>query len=278
MEMSLTPKEIIFHSGKVPALGLGTYDLLNTECTDAVVHALDCGYRHIDTARFYENEIAVGNGLKSSNIPREKIFLTTKIWHTDLDKKSMTFAIEDSLKKLQVDYVDLLLIHWPSTSDDVTCKAVEFLEELRHKEYCKFIGASNFNVTLLKKSLTLAPLVCNQIEYHPYLAQHKMLEFLQENQLFLTAYCPLAQGAILQDPLIKDIARSHDRQANQIVLRWFLQHESVAVIPKASKETHRISNFDVWNFELHPDEISAISELDKQKRLIDPTWSVDWAK
>ncbi|HPN68584.1 MAG TPA: aldo/keto reductase [Saprospiraceae bacterium] len=277
MEVLNTPNEIKFHSGKVPALGLGTYELLNTECIDAVVHALDCGYRHIDTARFYENEIAVGNGLKSSNIPREKIFLTTKIWHTDLDKKSMTLAIEDSLKKLQVDYVDLLLIHWPSTNDDVTYKAVEFLEELRHKEYCKFIGASNFNITLLKKSLTLAPLVCNQIEYHPYLSQQKMLEFLHENQLFLTAYCPLAQGAILQDPLIKEIARSHDRSANQIVLRWFIQQDGVSVIPKASKASHRISNFDIWDFALHTDEMYAIFELDKQKRLIDPTWSVDWS-
>lgn len=271
-------KKLNFKGGVVPALGFGTYDIRGKECTEAVRHALEVGYRHIDTARFYDNEQEVGQGLKQSQADRDEIFLTTKIWNTELAPHKFIKSTEESLRTLKVDHVDLLLVHWPTKDEKETLLAVETLNDCLQKGYAKYVGVSNFNVTLMEKSVALAPIVCNQTEYHPYLHIDRFIDFVRNHDMFLTAYCPLAQGAVFKDEALKSIAANHGKSIGQIVLKWFLQQDQIAMIPKASKPEHRISNYAVWDFELTTEEYEAIQKLDRQYRIINPGWSCDWSK
>ena len=271
-------KNLSFKGGVVPALGFGTYDIRGKDCKEAVLHALEVGYRHIDTARFYDNEQEVGLGIKQSLVDRDKIFLTTKIWNTELAPHKFIKSTEESLQTLKVDHVDLLLVHWPTKDEKETLSAVETLNECLHKGYAKYVGVSNFNVSLMEKSLTLAPIVCNQTEYHPYLHIDRFIKFVRDHEMFLTAYCPLAQGAVFKDEELKSIAANHSKTISQIVLKWFLRQEQIAMIPKASKPEHRITNYAIWDFELSEDEYNEIQKLDKQYRIINPEWSCDWSR
>ena len=276
--MEIIQKEVQFKNGSIPALGLGTYAIKGKDCVDAVTDALEIGYRHVDTARFYDNEVEIGKALKLTTVPREKIFLTTKIWNTELSPKKFIASTEAGLLAMKQDYVDLLLVHWPSLDQNETLKAVETLNECLHKSYTKYVGVSNFNVELMQKSVQLAPIVCNQTEYHPYLHIDKYLDFVRDNDMFLTAYCPLAQGAIFKDEAIIEIANIHTKSPGQIVLKWLLMQDQVSMIPKASMAEHRKSNLDLGNFELTKEEFQTIQGLDKQHRIINPEWSCDWSK
>ena len=216
----------------MPALGLGTWQLKGNDATEAVTHALDLGYRHIDTAQMYDNEREVGAGLKAADVDRDAVFLTTKIWRDDLKHRAFIRAADECLRRLDTDYVDLLLIHWPN--DDIELKeTLDAMQEVQHRQKTRHIGVSNFPPALVRKALDIAPgLVCNQVEYHPYLSQAPLLDVLREHEMILTAYSPLARGEILDEQAVREIAEAHGKSPAQVVLRWHLQQDRVAAIPE----------------------------------------------
>ena len=261
---------------EIPKLGFGTWQISGPECETAVRDALEIGYRHIDTARMYGNEAEVGQGLHDSGLNRDEVFLTTKLWHTELDPVSVHDALEQSLRDLKTEYVDLLLIHWPSSRDVPLSETLGAMTETREAGRAKHIGVANFDTSLLREALEHAPLICDQVEYHPYLGQPAVLELARERELMVTAYSPLAQGAVLRDQLIGEMAEKHRKSPGQIVLRWLLDQPNVAAIPKASSHEHRASNFDVFSFELSDEERAKIAGLERDGRMIDPSFGPDW--
>lgn len=268
-------KYIKIGSEKVPSLGFGTFRLGGADCLDGVADALERGYRHIDTAQMYKNEEFVGEAIKKSGIDRDDIFLTTKVTPDNMPVEKFLPSVEESLKKLNTDHVDLLLIHWPS--DDETNKAaLAELASAKEKGYTRLIGVSNFPVRLLEYAKKQEDIFCNQVEYHPYLGQEKILKFLRENDMMLTAYSPLGIGKILKDDVIISIAEKYGHSPAQIVLRWHIQQENVAAIPKASDKKHRQSNFEIFDFELSDDDMKSIFDLDQKNRLVNPPWGPEW--
>ncbi|QJD94492.1 aldo/keto reductase [Mucilaginibacter robiniae] len=246
---------------QIPVLGFGTYTLTGNKGIEATETALRIGYRHLDTAEFYKNEAEVGKGMRNSKLDRKDIFLTTKVWPTNLDKNKFIPAVEESLRQLNQEYVDLLLIHWPADNEDTNCSAVDLLAECLHKQYARLIGVSNFSIPQLEQAQKQAPIVCNQVEYHPYYSQKEMLDYVQENGLFLTAYSPLGQGDMLNEPVLKNIAAEYNKTVSQVVLRWLIQQPQVAAIPKASSEKHQLENLQIFDFELRDEDMEKISGL-----------------
>jgi 2,5-diketo-D-gluconate reductase B len=260
---------------RIPVLGLGTYTLTGVACQTVVHQALDGSYRHLDTAQAYGNEQAVGKGIRASSVAREDIFVTTKVWHTNLAPKNFRFSVENSLRKFE--YVDLLLIHWPAPDVATTLAAVDQLAECQHQQLARLIGVSNFPLPLLDQARQRAPLCCNQLEYHPYLNQHAQLAYLRAHQMLLTAYSPLAIGRILREPLIRELAQAYGRTPSQIALRWLVQQPGVAVIPRAASALHRQENLMVFDFQLGEADMTRIHHLDRCLRLVNPAWAPDWA-
>ncbi|MBS7563475.1 aldo/keto reductase [Mucilaginibacter sp. Bleaf8] len=251
----------------IPALGFGTYQLKGDACVQSTETALRLGYRHLDTAEFYHNEAEVGKAMRNSGLDRKEIFLTTKVWPTNITKSKFLPAVEESLRQLKLDYVDLLLIHWPADDELTNRTAVDILAECLHKQYARLIGVSNFSIPQLQQAQSQAPIVCNQVEYHPYYSQQEMLDYLNSNNMFLTAYSPLGQGNMLDDATLKDVAAHYGKSVSQVVLRWLLQQPGVSVIPKASSEKHQSENLNIFDFELdaeHMERISALSQNNKK--------------
>jgi 2,5-diketo-D-gluconate reductase B len=260
-------------SAEVPDIGFGTYKLTGPQAIIAVEYALGVGYRHIDTARFYENEAEIGKAVKNSSLARESVFITTKIFPNDF--RRLVKATEESLQNLKMDYVDLLLLHWPS--DDESNKiAVDSLNEVLNKGLTKSIGVSNFNIDKLSKAMERAPIICNQVEYHPYISQEKMLAFLNEHNLLLTAYSPLAKGKVVRDWIIMELAGNYGKTVSQVVIRWLLQQGNIAVIPKATSKERIKENFDIYDFELIDEDMRIISGLSTNHRITNPAWSPIW--
>lgn len=268
-------KHIDINHEQVPALGLGTYTLKGQACEEAVADAIAIGYRHIDTARAYENEQAVGQGIRNSGIDREELFITTKLWYTDLMRADVLRATANSLRQLQTDYVNLLLIHWPS--DDIPLKeTLEALMEVQKQGQARLIGVSNFPPSLLKKAFDMAPIVCNQVEYHPYLGQSALINIVREHGAMLTAYSPIAQGAAQEDATLQAIGKHYGKSPSQVALRWLMQQDNVAAIPRASSHEHRVANFDIFDFSLTDDEMEQIYNLSRRERLVNPHWAPVW--
>ena len=268
-------KHIDINHEQVPALGLGTYTLKGQACQEAIVDAIAIGYRHLDTAQSYDNEQDVGQGIRQSGIDRDELFITTKIWYTDLARTNVLRAIDDSLRQLQTDYVNLLLIHWPS--DEVPLKeTLETLMEVQKQGKTRLIGVSNFPPAMLRKAFDLAPVVCNQVEYHPYLGQSALINIVCEHGAMLTAYSPLAQGAVEEDATLQAIGEKHSKTPSQIALRWLVQQDNVAAIPRASSHEHRVANFDIFDFSLTDDEMEQIFTLSRRERLVNPHWAPVW--
>ena len=274
---SLPMIQIDFPGGAMPALGLGTWQLKGDEATEAVAHALDIGYRHIDTAQMYRNEREVGLGLKSADVDRDEVFLTTKVSHDNLKYRDVIASAEDSLRRLDTDYVDLLLIHWPNKEVDLE-ETLDAFQEVQHRQKTKHIGVSNFPSALVRRALDIAPgLATDQVEYHPYLSQSPLLEALRAREMILTAYSPLAQGEILDEEVVREIAETHGKSPAQVVLRWLLQQDRVAAIPKAASAQHREANFDVFDFALSDGEMDQLHSLARDDgRIIDPGFAPDW--
>jgi 2,5-diketo-D-gluconate reductase B len=245
---------------KVPSLGLGTYRLTGEECTRAVERALALGYRHIDTAQMYGNEAEVGRGIQNSGLDREEIFLVTKVWPSDFSRERVLGKTRESLKKLGTDRVDLLLMHWPSEGVPLE-ETLGAMTELQEEGSVGHLGVSNFPPRMVEEAQRHAAVFCNQVEYHPYKAQDQLLEQAREMDYLLTAYQPLARGAVLDDGTLKQIGEVHGKGPAQVALRWLVQQEKVAAIPKAASEEHLEGNFDVFDFELSDEEMKRIFEL-----------------
>lgn len=254
---------------KMPVIGLGTWNLRGKECFEATLSALEIGYRHIDTAEMYENESEIGEALAQSLVPRDEIFLTTKVWSTHLQYQEVIRSLETSLKKLKTDYVDLLLIHWPNLNIPLsdTLRAMSYLKNM---EMLKFIGVSNFDKDLLMKAQQMSslPIMNVQVEYHPFLDQKNILSYCQKNNISLTAYCPLARGRELNNPTLEKIASKHKKTVPQVMLRWLIQQKNVVAIPKAKSADHQRLNFDIFDFQLSSDEMSTIFQLNRNQRLV----------
>lgn len=261
----------------VPEIGLGTYKLHERDCANAVRMALEIGYRHIDTAQMYKNEREIGESMKISNVPREDIFLSTKIWHTNLDPDDVLQTTEESLRNMQTPYVDLLMIHWPNDQYDLRA-TIEAMLVLRDQGKAMNIGVSNFPLSLLKKvnDEIRAPIFCNQVEFHPYIDQLDVLDYAIENEILLTAYSPIARGRVEEDETIRDIAEEHGKTPVQVTLRWLIEQENVVAIPKATSREHLEENIDVFDFQLSDEEFERIDMLEKGVRLVNPSFAPDW--
>lgn len=260
---------------RLPALGFGTWQLRGAVCRSQVREALGVGYRHIDTARAYENEEDVGRGILDTNVPRSEIFLTSKIWYDDLEPRDLLREAELSLQSLQTDYLDLLLIHWPNSAVPLEA-SLGALAELREAGKIRHLGVSNFPPSMFQRACDLAPVFTNQVEYHPMLGQDRVLAVAREWGAVITAYSPLGQGAVLKDETLTAIGKGHGKNAGQVALRWLLQQEGVAAVPRTQNPKHLRSNFEVFDFELSEDEMKAIDSLPKNGRRVDPAFAPDW--
>jgi 2,5-diketo-D-gluconate reductase B len=259
----------------VPKLGFGTWEILGRDCEEAVSDALEIGYRHIDTAQAYDNEAEVGKALAAADVPRKELWLTTKLWRDDFAADRVRPSAEGSLERLQVDCVDLLLLHWPNDAVPLD-ETLTALAGLRDEGLIKHFGVSNFPAGMLREALTTAPIFADQVEFHPYLGQDRLVELAVEKDFMLTAYSPLARGRVPEDDTLRAIGEAHGKTAGQVTLRWLLDKPNVATIPKASSHERRVENFEVFDFELTDDERARIEALPKDERIIDPRWAPDW--
>jgi 2,5-diketo-D-gluconate reductase B len=245
---------------KVPSLGLGTWRLSGEECVRAVERALALGYRHIDTAQIYANEDEVGRAIRNSGVDREEIFLVTKVWTSSFSYEDVIRSTRGSLKKLQTEYVDLLLMHWPNPSVPLK-ETLGSMRGLQDGGIVKHVGVSNFPPSKVEEATQHAEIFCNQVEYHPYKAQNELLEQAKEMDYLLTAYSPVAGGAAVNDATLREIGEAHSKTAAQVALRWLIQQEKVAAIPKAAREDHLESNLYIFDFELSDEEMEYIFAL-----------------
>jgi len=249
------------HDCEMPQIGFGTSQL--GDCADLVSTALKLGYRHIDTAWKYGSEKGVGAGIRAAGIPRSEIFLVTKVSHEYLKADAFARSVEESLRNLQVDYVDLLHVHWP-TMDKVPLKeTMGALAKARRDGLARHIGVANFNIALLEEALAVCPepLATLQAEYHPYLDQTKVIDYCRLKGLIFTAYCPLARGRLFQDPVLTEIAAVHGKSIAQVALRWIVQQGTIAPIPRSSNPERIARNLEVYDFALTADEMHRIHAL-----------------
>jgi diketogulonate reductase-like aldo/keto reductase len=267
------------NGANIPAIGLGTWTLTGKAATRLVADAIRSGYRHVDTATMYDNEEAVGAGLRASGVSRDEIFLTTKVWPSDIADGDLQRSVAASLKRLQVDRLDLALIHWPSGTIPLA-ESIRALNEVKDRGLARHIGVSNFTVALLAEAVVLSrhPLACNQIEYHPFLNQERVLAACRGHGMAVVSYCPLARGAeLFPEPAVTAAAERHGRTPAQIVLRWQVQQEGVVAIPRSSNAERIAQNLRVFDFALEADEMAALDALRvRQHRICDFEFSPEW--
>lgn len=263
-----------FYNGRtMPKIGLGTYRVKDSdECRESVKHAIEQGYRSIDTAMIYGNEETVGQGikegLKSTGLSREDLFITSKLWLTDFGRQNVEEAYRQSVEKLGLDYLDLYLMHWPGTNEAVMIDSWRGMEHLYKQNQVKNIGVSNFtpeHFEALLAQVSIKPVI-NQVEFHPYLTQNKLRKYLEAQNIIMESWSPLMNSQILHDDVINEVANEVGKTPAQVVIRWNIQHD-VVVIPK-SVTPHRIEeNLDVWNFELSDNQMERIDQLNQDKRI-----------
>lgn len=272
--------DVEVRGASIPALGFGTWELEGAEAERMVETALELGYRHVDTAEMYGNETAVGRALRASDVAREEVFLTTKIWPDHYASDAFMPAVRASLDRLSTDYVDLLLPHWPSFESASLRETMENLNAARAEGLTRHIGVSNFTVALLEQALDASegPLVVDQVEYHPYLDQTAVLGAVRRHGMALTAYSPLAKGRAPRDETLRAIGERHGASAAQVALRWHLQQDGVVAIPRTSSAKHCLENLRALELELDEGEMEAISDLAVPGgRLISPAGlAPDW--
>jgi len=273
---------------QVPALGFGTWALTGRDCERAVAMAIELGYRHIDTAQSYENEAEVGRGWVASGLPRHELFITTKLSRlvnpvargTDPTGNSaahVAAGVEDSLRKLRTDYVDLLLIHWPSPGVPMA-ETLDAMARLKSAGKVRALGVSNFTVAQMREAVEQLKhdVVCNQIEYHLLLSQRAVVGYAREHGIAVTASCPLARGKLMGNPAVERVAKKHGKTANQICLRWLLEQPGVLAIPKAASEGHARENISIFDFVLDAEDRRALDALPGNTRLVNPGWAPKW--
>ena len=249
------------HGANIPAIGFGTSQLGN--CGEIVATALKLGYRHIDTAWKYGSEKGVGEGIRASGVPRSEIFLVTKVSHEYLRAGDFARSVDESLQNLQVDYVDLLHVHWPTIDNIPLAETMGALAKAKREGKARHVGVANFNIAMVEEARRLCPepLVTLQAEYHPYLDQTKVLAACRRWGMVFTAYCPLARGRLFKDPVLAEIARRKERTVAQVALRWIIQQGNIAPIPRSSDAKHMAESLQVFDFELTADEMARIGAL-----------------
>jgi 2,5-diketo-D-gluconate reductase B len=261
----------------LPRLGLGTYRMQGDACRAAVESALALGYRHIDTAEMYGNEDAIGAAIAGAGVARGDLHVTTKVWNENLAPDAMRRSFDASLKKLRLDHVDLYLVHWPAKNMNLPAM-FETLLRLKQEGRTRAIGVANFNIALLKTVVEeiKAPIACNQIEYHVMLDQTPVRNYMASKSIPLVAYCPLAQGRAASDETLMAIGRKHGASAAQVALKWLLDQDGVAAIPKASRTESQKANLDALNVGLDEEDVKAIAGLSKDKRFVNPGFAPAW--
>jgi len=251
------------HGCTMPQIGFGTSQL--GDCGDLVATALKVGYRHIDTAWKYGSEKGVGAGIRASGVPRSEIFLVTKVSHEYLSADAFAKSVDESLKNMQVDYVDMLHVHWPSMDKVPLAETMGALAKAKRDGLARHIGVANFNIALLEEARRTCPepLATLQAEYHPYLDQSKVLDYCRRHGMIFTAYCPLARGRLFNDAVLIAIAQARGKTIAQIVLRWLVQQGGIVPIPRSSNPERIAQNLEVFDFELSADEMRRIHALAK---------------
>jgi diketogulonate reductase-like aldo/keto reductase len=261
------------HGAHIPVVGYGTMLFPEPErAVDLIVRSLECGYRHIDTARKYGSEQWVGEGIRASGVPHEDIWVTTKVTEENAKADDFARSVDTSLKTLGLDYVDLLLIHWPQPRVPLE-ETLGALAKTRREGLAKNIGVSNFTVALLDEAMGKCPepLLTNQIEYHAYIRQDKIIAACRKHGLLATCHVPLARGEVLRDPVIQKIAKGYGKTAAQVALKWLIQQPDVGVVPRALEFSEIEENIDIFDFELGEDEMCQISALrGRNLRIVDP--------
>ncbi|MUZ73940.1 aldo/keto reductase [Agrobacterium vitis] len=269
---------ITAHGAHIPALGLGVFRMSDEEVEKVVPAALEAGFRHFDTAQIYQNEAALGRALQAAGARRDDLFLTTKVWVDNYDPAKFGASVDESLDKLKVDRVDLLLLHWPADKIAIADQ-IDMLNAVQVAGKTRFIGVSNQNIAQLKVSLahSKAPIVTNQIELHPYLDQHVMAEAAKAAGVAITPYFGMADGKVPGEPLLQEIGRKHGKSAAQVGLRWSIQ-QGFIVLSKTAKPERVAENFAVFDFQLSADEMASISKLARPEgRLVSPPGlAPDW--
>ena len=252
---------------EIPQLGFGVYQVPPEDTADVVAQALEVGYRHIDTAEMYGNEKGVGEAIRRSGIPRDELFVTTKLWNADQGREEARRAFETSLGKLGLEQLDLYLIHWPTPARDLYAPSWATFQELQAEGRVRSIGVSNFQPDHLRRLIDEFDVVpsINQVELHPYLQQEALRAFHAEHRIATEAWSPLAQGAVLEDPVLVEVAQAHGKTTAQVVLRWHLQLGNV-VIPKSVTPKRIAENLDVLDFQLTEQQLGAIAGLDRGHR------------
>jgi 2,5-diketo-D-gluconate reductase B len=258
----------------IPQIGLGTWQLKDESCTRSVAHALELGYRHIDTAEIYGNESEVGEAIQTSGVARGDIFITSKAWLEHAGHESMRAAVLGSLERLQTSYLDLYLIHWPTDTVPIE-ETIGTLAELRDQGLIRAFGVSNYGPENLTRAVdTSEHVAVNQVEFHPFLYQKELLALCKQHDIVLTAYSPIARGAVRGNAVLKRIGEAHGKSEVQVTLRWLLD-KGIVVIPKASSRPHLEANLDL-DFTLSKQETAAIDDLNEDKRFVDPGFA-DWS-
>ena len=264
-------EHVTVHGTSIPKLGFGTWELTGRTAYESVRAALEVGYRHVDTAQIYRNEDEVGRAIADSDVDRDEVVVTTKVWRDVGSQTEIQRSHEGSLERLGLDHVDLLLIHWPTPDMEVEA-VVKALDDLRQQGKTRLIGVSNYTPELLERAVATGPVVTNQVEYHPFLSQDELLEQVHQHDLTLTAYSPLAKGRVVDDDVLEDIGRAHGKSAAQVAIRWLYQQDGVLPIPRSSNPDHIRANFEVLDFDLSDDEMKRIAGLASGRRQTDPAW------
>lgn len=265
---------IEFYNGnQMPMLGLGTFRVENDDtCKEAVKHAIESGYRSIDTAKVYGNEEQVGQGIKegleSTGLNREDIFVTSKLFFEDFGRKNVAQAYETSIQKLGLDYLDLYLVHWPGTNEAIMIDTWKGMEDLYKDNKVKNIGVSNFNpdhFEALLAQVSIKPVI-NQVEFHPYFTQEKLRKYLEAQNIYMESWSPFMNAQILNDEMLNEIGKEVNKSAAQVIIKWNMQH-NVVVIPKSVTSSRIEENIDVFDFELSAEQMKRIDDLNKDQRI-----------
>ncbi len=265
------------HGARIPAIGLGTMTLKENVCIEIVAAALRGGYRHLDTAQMYGNEREVGEGLRAAGVDRGEVFLTTKVWHNRLRAGDFERSVDESLERLKLSHVDLLLIHWPNPAVPLK-ETIGALVKVKRAGLARHIGLANFTIAMIEEAVRLAdePLVTNQIEVHPFIDQSKVIAACRRHGLCVTAYCPLARGKVPGNAVLERIGAAHGKSAGQVALRWLVQQGLIA-IPRTAKAERLKENLAVFDFALTAAEMAEIGRLNRPDgRLVNPPHAPKW--
>jgi len=271
----VSDQTLTYRDVPVPRIGIGTWELTDGAAYDAVRAALDLGYRHVDTAQIYGNEEEVGRAIADSGVDRDELFVTTKVWKDDAAPVDVERTTAESLERLDLDHVDLLLIHWPTDVAPIEA-TIEALVAQQDHERTRLIGVSNYTIAQFERAAAVGPIATNQVEFHALLDQSALLRTVRSHDAFLTAYSPLAHGALFDDERVQEIADADDASVAQVALAYLLAQDDVAVLPRSSSKDHIADNLGALGVTLTDEQLATLDDLPKDQRQIDAPFAPDW--